>query len=65
MWGGEQKGLRKEALSVHFLGFTRAQFRKSDDTMVKCILYFPFRKIYTNIVAYVLISLINIYVVLL
>ena len=67
MWG--RLGERVENRNLHciLLGtqLARAQFLKSNDTVVKCVLCFPSGKIYMNMAARVLINLINIYVVLL
>ena len=51
---------KKGTFIVYSLDFARAQILKSNDTMVKYILYFPFGKIYMNVTSYALINLINI-----
>lgn len=67
MWGGLGEKVEKRNLHCVLFGtqFGRAQFLKSNDTMVKWVLCIPFGKIYMNVAAYVLINLINIYMVLL
>lgn len=57
---GSVEGKKKGTFIVYSLDFARTQILKSNDTMVKYVLYFPFGKICMNVTSYVLINLINI-----